>query len=213
MAEQLNQQMRDQFEKRLNPLRKGTSWSLVVVEGIVALGMGIFGLVAPLQFADVLGVIIGAYLLVVSILNILAELRIAQAGMPQPFRLIRGGIGLVTGLVATLQPLISTIDRPSAITVLVFGLGLYGIVGLIGLFMRNEANRVGVIVANALPLVFAGLLAYSLITQQSIVNVLSIVIIIGGVLLIGYGLLLYQQSKQSPTATVPDTVPDKNKAT
>jgi hypothetical protein len=90
----------------------------VLVEGIVAFVVGLYVLVQPQQAGVWLGQLIGAYFLVNSGLGIYAGF--SGSGVPgeQPFRLVAGGIGLVTGLIALAQPLLDTIDTQVAITAL-----------------------------------------------------------------------------------------------
>src|SRR6187399_1524013 len=110
MSEQFNQQLKQQFDSNINPLRKGVPPQRLMIQGIVTLAIGLFAIFVPSTFTDLLGAIIGVYLLLISFLNIRGELRVAgTGGVVQPFRLIRGGIGLVTGAVALVQLFVSSI--------------------------------------------------------------------------------------------------------
>jgi uncharacterized membrane protein HdeD (DUF308 family) len=208
MAEQFNQQLRQQFDSTLNPLRKGVPWQQLIVQGAVLAVVGVFAFLVPATFTDLLGALIGAYLLLISFLNIRAELRTAAAGgVLQPFRLIRGGIGLVIGVIAIVQLFVTTLDRAGAFTVLVIGLVMYSVIGLIGIFVRKQGFHVGEIVGTALPLVLGGLLAYSLITGESIIGVIAAIFLIAGVLLLVYGFIVYRQTQAAGAAPPPSAPP------
>jgi uncharacterized membrane protein HdeD (DUF308 family) len=207
MEEQFNDQLRQQFDTRLNPFRKGVTWRLTLVEGIIALALALLAILFPQFFSDALGAIFGGYLLIISILSIITNLKAASAGAVQPFNLIRGGIGLLTGIITVLQPFLSTIDRLASFTVLAIGLGLYGIFGLVGLFVLKQAHSFGVVIANALPLGVAAVIAYSLITGTSTVDAMKFLLIIAGVLLLGYSFMLYNQQRSTAAPAAPSAPP------
>lgn len=119
----------------------------------------------------------------------------------QPFRLVAGGIGLVTGLIALAQPLLDTIDIPAAITVLGIGLLLAGIVDLVALIVGRggPATRLGRVLASALHVLLGVLLLYvsRTGTAGNALLLLGVVGIVLGALLIFYAVRVRRRPARS----------------
>ena len=174
----------------------------MLVEGIIALVVGLYVLVAPQQASTWLAQLIGVYLLVNSGFAIYAGFSGSGSANEQPFRLIVSGIGLVTGLIALAQPLLGTIDTLASITMLGVGLSLAGIVGLAGLILGRfgENTPWGRILASGLDLLLGILLLY-LSRTGTAGNALLLFGVVGlgvGALLVGYAVVLYRRPVRSP---------------
>ena len=174
----------------------------MLVEGIIALVVGLYVLVAPQQASTWLAQLIGVYLLVNSGFAIYAGFSGSGSANEQPFRLIVSGIGLVTGLIALAQPLLGTIDTLASITMLGVGLSLAGIVGLAGLLLGGfrETTPWGRILASGLDLLLGILLLY-LSRTGTAGNALLLFGVVGlgvGALLVGYAVVLYRRPVRSP---------------
>jgi uncharacterized membrane protein HdeD (DUF308 family) len=174
----------------------------MLVEGIIALVVGLYVLVEPQQASTWLAQLIGVYLLVNSGFAIYAGFSGSGSANEQPFRLIVSGIGLVTGLIALAQPLLGTIDTLASITMLGVGLSLAGIVGLAGLILGRfgETTPWGRILASGLDLLLGILLLY-LSRTGTAGNALLLFGVVGlgvGVLLVGYAVVLYRRPVRSP---------------
>ena len=186
---------------RVAPWGRQAAWWIVLVEGIVALVVGLYVLVQPQQAGVWLAQVIGAYFLVNSGLGIYVGF--SGSGVPgeQPFRLVAGGIGLVTGLIALAQPLLDTIDSPAAITVLGVGLLLAGIVDLAALIVGRGGlgTRLGRVLASSLHVLLGVLLLYvsRTGTAGNAVVLLGVVGIILGALLIFYAARLRRRPASS----------------
>ena len=172
------------------------------MEGIIALVVGLYVLVAPQQASTWLAQLIGVYLLVNSGFAIYAGFSGSGSANEQPFRLIVSGIGLVTGLIALAQPLLGTIDTLASITMLGVGLSLAGIVGLAGLILGRfgETTPWGRILASGLDLLLGILLLY-LSRTGTAGNALLLFGVVGlgvGALLVGYAVVLYRRPVRSP---------------
>jgi hypothetical protein len=120
----------------------------------------------------------------------------------QPFRLVVGGIGLVTGLLALAQPLWGTINTPAATTILGVGLLLAGVVDLAGLIIGrgNLTTRLGRVLAGALHLLLGVVLLYLSRTGTSgnALLWLGVIGVVLGVLLVIYAVLLFRRPVRSP---------------
>jgi uncharacterized membrane protein HdeD (DUF308 family) len=187
---------------RIAPWRGKVAWWVVLVEGMIALVVGLYVLVQPQQAGTWLAQLIGAYFLVNSGIAIYAGFSGAGPANEQPFRLIVGGIGLVTGLLALAQPLLGTIDIPASITMLGVGLLLAGVIGLAGLII----GRVGraTLWGRALTIgldVLLGILLLSLSRTGTTGNALLLLGVVGlgiGALLVAYAIILYRRPVGAP---------------
>jgi uncharacterized membrane protein HdeD (DUF308 family) len=186
----------------ITPWRGRVAWWVVLVEGIIALVVGLYVLVEPQQASTWLAQLIGVYLLVNSGFAIYAGFSGSGSANEQPFRLIVSGIGLVTGLIALAQPLLGTIDTLASITMLGVGLSLAGIVGLAGLILGRfgEATPWGRILASGLDLLLGILLLY-LSRTGTAGNALLLFGVFGlgvGALLVAYAVVLYLRPVRWP---------------
>ena len=175
---------------RITPWGGKAAWWIVLAEGIIAVVVGLYVLVQPQQASTWLAQLIGAYVLVNSGLAIYAGFSGSGTPGEQPFRLIAGGIGLVTGLLALSQPLLVTLDTLASFTVLGAGLLLAGVVDLVGLVVGrgSEATHLGRILAGGLHVLLGVLLLYlgHTGTAGNALLLLGVVGIVLGVLLIFY---------------------------
>jgi uncharacterized membrane protein HdeD (DUF308 family) len=140
------------------PWSKQVAWWIVVVEGGVALVLGLFVLFRPEQANTRFIQVIGGYLVVTSALALYRIVAHKDEAPGEPGRWVRVGVGLVAGLIALFHPRMPTIDTAAATTVLAVGMLLSGALGLYGVFAtRAQAGgmRWGDVIANGLYLLFA----------------------------------------------------------
>lgn len=118
---------------------KNQSWWLILVEGIVALALGLYLLVAPSQAWFYAGVLASIFLLVDGALEFFRNL-FTRLVLRSPIRRIRGlvgmGFGAVLLLLAWLRP--GWMSLATAYTILALGLIVYGGLGLwVAFFARR----------------------------------------------------------------------------
>ena len=75
--------------KQAAPWRKGVSWWLVLTEGIVALVLGIYLLVAPEQARAITTTLLSIYLIVAGLMQIVAGMRYSGQDRMAKIALIR----------------------------------------------------------------------------------------------------------------------------
>ena len=177
------------------------AWWVVLVEGIIALVIGLYVLVQPQQADTWLAQLIGAYVLVNSGLAIYAGFSGSGPPAEQPFRLVVGGIALITGLLALTAPLSSTIDTSASFTILGIGLLLAGVIDLASLFIGrgNLATRLWRVLASGLHVLLGILLLYlsHTGTTANALLLLGIVGVVVGALLVIYAVRLYRRPVRS----------------
>jgi uncharacterized membrane protein HdeD (DUF308 family) len=188
------------------PWSKGVGWSLIVVEGVVALLLGLFILFQPEQANVRFIQVIGGYLVATCFIA-LYRLITHKVDVPgEPGRWVWVGVGLVAGLIALLHPRMATIDTAAATTVLAVGMLLMGILGLYGVFAtRAQAGiRWGAVIANALFLLFAfAVFAHNrsdAVSSGNLVRWVGILSTGAGALLIFYGLRRRRAAEEAAAA-------------
>ena len=182
---------------RVAPWGGGAPWWVVLLQGLVALAVGVYVLTQPGQVGQWLVLLLAGYLLVTSVLDVyVAQSRALPAGA-ESYRTLAGGIGIIAGLLVFALPFFVAVGMETMIAILGIGLVATGLLGLVeALLVRGAAGfRWGAIISNLLRLTFGGLLLY-LIGVGAAANVLrwlGIVAILAGVALVIYALVLYRR--------------------
>ena len=135
-------------DTKLNKLKQGvqgqklTTWWIVLLEGILLLGIGIFSLANPQAVAPWIVVLIAVYLLVDSGSIIRANTINQVHSASRYYQLAAGGIGLITGLFLLLRLFLG--NDSSQITRAIFSIGLLlsGLVFLVGVVATDDKQGV-----------------------------------------------------------------------
>lgn len=184
------------------PWRKGIPWWLVLVEGVLIIALGLYLVFQPDAARSTVRGLIGAFLIANSVIGIGAGLSNATRHLPMsPYRLIRGGIGLLVGLLVILQPVFKYVDADATRTILAVGLTLWGLIGLYGSFAtHNEGGfRWNTIILSGLSIALAIMLFMSGDTTNSLIKPIGIIAMVVGGVLIAYSYALHRTG-QSPVA-------------
>jgi uncharacterized membrane protein HdeD (DUF308 family) len=179
------------------PWRANIPWWVPLAEGIFALAVGVFLVFWTEESGRVILWAIGGFLLVNSIIWILSGLRAAEASRA---RLVRGGIGLIVGLLVVIQPFTEYMSVEAALMVLAVGLVA---IGLIGLFdtLWHRAGGWGSVIFAVLTLAVGGLLIYQMASGVSVTSWIGYIAIVLGILLVGYAFALYKRRRELPGTT------------
>jgi uncharacterized membrane protein HdeD (DUF308 family) len=178
------------------PWRANIPWWVPMAEGIFTCVLGVFLVFWTEESGRVIQWAIGGFLLVNSIIWILSGLR-AEASRA---RLVRGGIGLIVGLLVVIQPFTEYMTVETALIVLAVGLVATGLIGLFDA-LWHRAGGWGSVIFATLTLAVGGLLIYQMISGVSVVSWIGYICIALGVLLLGYAFALYKRRRQSPGTT------------
>jgi len=129
------------FVRRGNPFRPDTTWQVVLIQGLLALGIGLYALLAEESARHTIVLLIGLFLL-------LNGLHLAWEALTDRghggddmdrYRLMRAAIGIVTGLIVVIDRFQDFMSLDSARVVAGIGLIGIGIVTLIGILATREA--------------------------------------------------------------------------
>lgn len=195
--------MTEDLIERGAPWSARTSWTIVAVEGVVAIVLGLIFLFEPIGGSSVTLELIGIILLVGALITAFLLWRGKVRPDLENLAAFRSGSGVTVGLVTVVATLFAA--SPEAVTAtiaVVVGIGflVFGLAGIAGSFIRRRADAQlplaaliinGVLAAAGLVLLFAGAAGSS--SVDGIFKLLGIVLIVAGLGLGGYAYLLRQQ--------------------
>ena len=197
----------DEALRQGTPWHRGIPWWLVLLEGLLVLGIGLFLAFQPDAARSTIRGLIGAFLIFNSVLAIASGLRPATRQLPMaPYRLLRGGIGLFAGLMVVLQPVFDYVDAEAARTILAVGLTLWGVIGLYAAFATHAEGgfRWNAIILSGLSILFAIMLFRTSASDNPFVAPVGIAAIIIGAILLAYAYVLYRHEQVAPDLPSPE---------
>lgn len=191
----MKQELKNSMEQ-VKPWSRRTPWWVLLVEGILAIGLGIYALVAPQQAQGLVLFGIALVLAVNGLIAVFGGLRGRRRGN---LSLIRGAIGLVVGLIVILMPVFKFGTALTAAWILAIGLILAGVMALLAIFMESKAARWGNLIIGVLFLVLGSVIVYNVTTGADIVQVAAWVLVAFGLLLLAYSFFVRSSAAKSET--------------
>jgi len=188
--------------RQVRPWRAGMPPWVVLLEGLIALGIGIYILWAPNAGAHVV-LLLGLYLLVVHIERAVLGFRARIPAVILAERMLRAGIGLTVGLIIVFDALIPFMNSPAPLVILSWGWLLIGAIGIWEwVSARGELGLgLGALVFPAVSALFGLLMLGSRLALGPLVlQSLAIVAIVAGIGLLGYAFMLYRNAQTAPQA-------------
>jgi uncharacterized membrane protein HdeD (DUF308 family) len=116
--------------KKSNPLRSDLRWEFVLIQGVLAVAIGLYALFASESARNNIVLLIGLFLLINGLTLAIGTIRRGASDPMAQFRLLRAGFAVATGLIVVLNRLFDFMDvNPTRV---IAGIGLLGI-GVISL--------------------------------------------------------------------------------
>jgi uncharacterized membrane protein HdeD (DUF308 family) len=131
-----------QYLEPYAPWRAGVSPLVIAVQGAIALGVGLYLLIATGHAAGTITQIVGAYLAVVSAVPLIAVLRDPADVAGRPTALLRRLIGLVGGSLALLSPWLGLLSLQNARLALAGAFVLGGLIAIYGAFTDPQFREI-----------------------------------------------------------------------
>lgn len=183
------------------PWRKDIPWQLLAVEGAVALGIGIYVLVATDSATDIIRQLIAVVLLVQAFLHTSAGFRNRDAPAA-PFHILRGGVGMTVGLIVLLEKFSDYLNVEAARFILGLGLIAYGAIGIAGIWVDREERglRLGGLAAGAINIVLGLMFVFSDSAKTSWIRGLGIVVLVAGIVLLGFAFMVHRSKAEKSAA-------------
>lgn len=205
MSEQTSELAKSALSQ-VRPWRKGLPWWVVAIEGLIALGVGIYILTQPAAGSQIV-MILALYLLIVSAERAILGFRelIPQAIVAE--RMLRAGIGLTVGLIIVLDSWQSFMTSPAPVVILSLG---WLLTGLIAIWEWVAARSIlglglGALISPILSSLFGLLMLVSRLSLSGFVlQALGILATVAGVALLIYGYFLSRKSS-TPALSEPST--------
>jgi uncharacterized membrane protein HdeD (DUF308 family) len=195
MNEQTSEMAKAALEQA-KPWRQGMAWWVVLIEGLAALGLGIYILTQP-NAGDSIVLLLALYLLIISAERALNGFRARIPAAILAERMLRAGVGLTVGLIIVLNAWQTFMVPPAPLVILSLGWLLIGLVGLWEWVTARTQVGLG-LAALIFPLIYTlfGLLMLGsrLAMGAVLIQVLGIVATVAGVLLLGYAFFLYRNA-------------------
>jgi uncharacterized membrane protein HdeD (DUF308 family) len=171
-------------------------WWLALIQGLVALGAGLYLLIDPTSASLLIGLLAAIYLLVTGLFYTVRGV-IARRPGKSSLLLIRGIIGLVVGGILLIMAIFDIGNLDIGYTILAIGLILFGGMGLFQSLFKREGKSFAwgpVIVSGAL--LAWGLIVLFLRSSVNLTAVSGWILVIIGVVIIAYTLL----GRKDPTS-------------
>ncbi len=168
---------------------KNSPWWLALIQGLVALGAGLFLLIDPTAATFLVGLLAAVYLLVTGLLYTVRGI-IARRPGKSSLLLIRGIIGLIFGGILLAMAVFNIGSLSLGYTILAIGLVVFGAMGLFQSLVKREGKAFAwgpVIVSGAL-LVWGLIILFA----RSSINIPAVsgwILVIIGVVIIAYTIL------------------------
>ncbi len=165
---------------RAIPWHKNAWWWLILLEGILAVCLGLWILLNAGRARDLVIVLLGAYLAITGVTGLVGDFRRWREKQSAAFPALRHLIMIVVGVVAVWNP---HITWPIATGFLL--IGIIGLVLSLALPDIGEA-RWGILVVSALSLVAGVAILWALATGTFLIGFLGLGVLAGGCLLIAW---------------------------
>lgn len=194
----MKQEIKNSMEQ-VKPWSKRAPWWILLVEGILALGLGIYALAAPDQAQGLVLLGIAIVLAFNGLLTIFGYLRGRREGN---LSLIRGSIGLAVGAIVILMPVFNFGSQLTAAWILAIGLILAGVMAFLAVFMEAKATRWGNLLVAILFLVLGGVIVYNITTEASIVQIAAWVLVAFGLMLTVYSFFVRSSAAKGESTAI-----------
>ena len=188
------------------PWRKGMAWPVLAIEGAVALGIGVYILVATDDARDIIRQLIAVVLLIQAFLHTVAGFRNRELPVA-PFHVLRGGVGMTVGVIVLLENFSDYLNVDAARFILGLGLIAYGAIGIVTIwFERGDRGlRLGGLAVGIVNIVLGLMFVFSDSAKESWLKALGGIALVGGIILLGYAFMVYRAASETPDA--PDAPP------
>ena len=202
MTEQTSELTKEALRKA-QPWRAGMAWWVVAIEGLLALGIGLYIMFGSNAGPNII-FLLALFMLILNgerAFNGFRE-RIPPAVLAE--RMFVAGIGVTVGLIIVLNAWQSFMTGIAAAAILSLGWLLIGVVGIWEWIAKRRQLGIGYtgLIFPVMSAVFGLIMLGSRLTWGGlVVNTIGIIAIVAGVLLLGYAYLLYRKAA-SPASAV-----------
>lgn len=204
MSDQMKSKVSDTAKGAL-PWQKGVAWWIVLIEGIVLLGLGLYMFFAPTSTHSIIGWIIALSLIVSGGLSLFIGFRHTEKDDVRLWTMIHGGVGLAAGLIVVVLLLMNVFLASSGLIVLGLGCLAYAGVGVYMLIDKKLASLRRISFFGTIFYLAIGVLlllqAFGVGALVTTLQWIKLIVIIAGVALILWAFILRNDSARKATST------------
>ena len=215
MADEISNYAKDLAAQNA-PWSEGVSWWVVLIQGLILLGLGLFILLAPDTANKTVVQLLAVFLLVSGLLDAFQGIDGRVTPRAMPYHMLSAGSAITVGIIVLLDMWQDFMSVQGDAVVISIGLLLFGIMGLIIWILGGERGDRGflnlVLPIGALAL--GGVALYSRLEMgATVVRWLGIIAVLLGVLLLVQTFVLYgkQNAKDETVAQVNKVAADVTK--
>jgi uncharacterized membrane protein HdeD (DUF308 family) len=186
--------------KKGNPLRGDISWPVILIEGLIVGGIGLYALLAESGARRNFLFLIGAFLLIDGLAYAVEHYRSRGAYDPMAsFRMLRAGISVAVGMIVVFDRFVDFLDTNPVRVILGLGLIAIGLVSLAGMVLTREETvlRFGALVSAILLGALGLLLIYQASENEDSTRTVGWMAVIVGGGLIGLAIFRWQRTQPS----------------
>jgi len=182
-------------------MKSQNKWWLVLIEGLIAIGLGLYMLIDQTHASVYLGLVIAAYLVISGLVQTIkgATHRNAPGGKVD---LIRGLVGLIGGGLILILYFFKALTLEMGVTILGIGLIVYGLLGLYeNFFDRGEDVFAWAPILVNLALAGWGILIF--IARSQDINLIfwsGVILLLIGLVIAGYSFMIRSREASASTA-------------
>lgn len=181
-----------------------------LIEGVVALALGIYVVLFPEEAPVIVRSIIAVALLVLSFVQIFEGFRFWNRPV-SPWATLGGGVGATAAVFTLLANWLPEITSAAARLMLALGLGAFGIIGLVSLIftLRSTGFKIASLIIDVLAIALGVFLYLAEEQNTDRIKLLGLVAMLGGAVLLIYGYYLWNSGRRAAVspASPPPTPP------
>ncbi len=199
--------MSDISETQVVTTRPHPRFWVPLIEGVVALALGVYVVLFPEEAPVIVRSIIAVALLLLSFVQIFEGFRFWNRPV-SPWATLGGGVGATAAIFTLLANWLPEISAAAARLMLALGLGAFGIIGLISLIftLRSTGFKIASLIIDVLAIALGVFLYLAEEQNTDRIKLLGLVALLGGAVLLIYGYYLWNSGRRVAVSPQPPPV-------
>ncbi len=175
----------------LAPWRDDVSWQFNGVQGVVALGIGVYLFFATTHAVGTLVQIVGAYIAGMAIMHLGLAIWDPSGLSARPTGLLRRAISLIAGAAALLFPWLGFLSTSDARFIITAALVISGVIAIVGALTDRRLREVrwGSSLSGVVEIAIGVVFFVVTDSERPLLNWLGVALLVAGLILIGRALL------------------------
>lgn len=190
--------MSDSAETQVVTSRSHPRFWAPVIEGVVALALGVYVVLFPADAPVIVRSIIAVALLVLSVVQIFEGFRFWNRPV-SPWATLGGGVGITAAVFTLLADWAPGFPAAAARQMLAIGLAAFGVIGLVSLIftLRSTEFKIASLIIDVLAIVLGVFLYLAEEQNPGRIQLLGLAAMLGGAVLLVYGYYLWSRGRRT----------------